>query len=84
MTLTSLPKVKIFETYQLRKTYQNMLGYYAHGIIYCWRRFALYGRGASISEYFAWVNLNDNLTLWDQQKGMVKVECQIDNPACIY
>ena len=25
-----------FETYQIRKTSQNMLGYYAQGIIYCW------------------------------------------------
>ena len=33
-TLTSSPKVKIFETYQLRKTSQNILGYYAQGIIY--------------------------------------------------
>ena len=43
MTLTStfdldkFTKVKIFETYQLRKTSQNMLGYYAQGIIYCWQ-----------------------------------------------
>ena len=29
MTLKSLPKVKIFETYQLRKNSQNMFGYYA-------------------------------------------------------
>ena len=36
MTLKSLTKVKIFETYQIRKTSQNMLGYYAQGIIYCW------------------------------------------------
>ena len=40
MTLTlilkSLTKVKIFETYQIRKTSQNMLGYYAQGIIYFW------------------------------------------------
>ena len=26
-----------FLKYQLRKTSQNMLGYYAQGIIYCWR-----------------------------------------------
>ena len=25
-----------FETYQIWKTSQNMLGYYAQGIIYCW------------------------------------------------
>ena len=37
LTLNSSPKVKIFETYQLRKTSQNMLEYYAQGIIYCWR-----------------------------------------------
>ena len=36
LTLKSSPKVKIFETYQLRKTSQNILGYYAQGIIYCW------------------------------------------------
>ena len=36
LTLTSSTKVKIFETYQIRKTSQNMLGYYAQGIIYCW------------------------------------------------
>ena len=38
LNLKSLPKAKIFETYQLRKTCQNMLGYYVHGIIYCWRQ----------------------------------------------
>ena len=37
LTLKSSPKVKIFETYQLRKTSQNILGYYAPGIIYSWR-----------------------------------------------
>ena len=37
LTLKSSPKVKLFETYQLRKTSQNMLGYYAQGIIYCCR-----------------------------------------------
>ena len=37
LTLKSSPKVKIFETYQLRKTSQNILGYYAKGIIYSWR-----------------------------------------------
>ena len=40
MTLTlilkSSAKVKFFETYRIRKTSQNMLGYYAQGIIYCW------------------------------------------------
>ena len=36
LTLKSLTKVKIFETYQIRKTAQNMLGCYAQGIIYCW------------------------------------------------
>ena len=36
LTLKSLTKVKMFETYQIRKTSQNMLGYYAQGIIYCW------------------------------------------------
>ena len=36
LTLKSSTKVKIFETYQIRKTSQNMLGYYAQGIIYCW------------------------------------------------
>ena len=36
LTLKSLTKVKFFETYQIRKTSQNMLGYYAQGIIYCW------------------------------------------------
>ena len=54
LTLESSPKVKLFETYQLRKTSQNMLGYYAQGIIYggtvllivwgngaAWRRSAL-------------------------------------------
>ena len=35
LTLKSSTKVKIFETYQIRKTSQNMLGYYAQGIIYC-------------------------------------------------
>ena len=35
LTLKSSAKVKIFETYQIRKTSQNMLGYYALGIIYC-------------------------------------------------
>ena len=37
LTLKSLTKVKTFETYQIRKTSQNMLGNYAQGIIYCWR-----------------------------------------------
>ena len=37
LTLKSSPKVKIFETYQLRKTCQNMLGYYEQSIIYCWQ-----------------------------------------------
>ena len=36
LTLKSSLKVKIFETYQLRKTSQNMLGYYAQSIICCW------------------------------------------------
>ena len=36
LTLKSSTKVKIFETYQIRKTSQNMLGYYAQVIIYCW------------------------------------------------
>ena len=36
LTLKSLTKVKIFETYQIRKTRQNMLVNYAQGIIYCW------------------------------------------------
>ena len=36
LTLKSLTKVKIFETYQIRKTSQNMVGYYAQGIIYYW------------------------------------------------
>ena len=36
LTLTSSTKVKIFETYQIRKTSQNMLRYYAQGVIYCW------------------------------------------------
>ena len=36
LTLKSLTKLKIFETYQIRKTSQNMVGYYAQGIIYCW------------------------------------------------
>ena len=36
LTLKSLTKFKFFETYQIRKTSQNMLGYYAQGIIYCW------------------------------------------------
>ena len=35
LTLKSSPKAKIVETYQLRKTCQNMLGYYAQGINYC-------------------------------------------------
>ena len=34
LTLKSSLKVKIFEIYQLRKTSQNILGYYAQGIIY--------------------------------------------------
>ena len=38
LTLKSSPKVKIFETYQLRKTSQNILGYYAQGIIYSFAR----------------------------------------------
>ena len=37
LTLKISPKFKIFETYQLRKTSQNMLRYYAQGIIYCWQ-----------------------------------------------
>ena len=37
LTLKSSPKVKIFETYQLRKTSQNILGYCAQGIIYSWQ-----------------------------------------------
>ena len=36
LTLKSLTKVKTFETYQIWKTSQNMLGYHAQGIIYCW------------------------------------------------
>ena len=36
LTLKSSTKVKCFETYQIRKTSQNMLGYYAQCIIYCW------------------------------------------------
>ena len=36
LTLTSSTKVKIFETYQIRKTSQNMLVYYSQGILYCW------------------------------------------------
>ena len=36
LTLKSSTKVKFFETYQIRKTSQNMLGYYAQGIICCW------------------------------------------------
>ena len=36
LTLTSSTKVKIFESYQIRKTSQNMLGYYSQGILYCW------------------------------------------------
>ena len=35
LDLEKFTKVNIFETYQLRKTSQNMLGYYAQGIIYC-------------------------------------------------
>ena len=38
LTLKSSPKFKIFEKYQLRKSFRNMLGYYAQGVIYCWRR----------------------------------------------
>ena len=37
LTLKSSPKVKIFETYLLRKTSLNILGYYAQGIIYSWQ-----------------------------------------------
>ena len=37
LTLKSLTKVKIFETYQIRKISQNIVGYYAQGIIYCWK-----------------------------------------------
>ena len=29
LTLKSSPKIKIFETYQLKETSQNILGYYA-------------------------------------------------------
>ena len=36
LTLKSSPKFKIFETYQLSKSFQNVLGYYAQGIMYCW------------------------------------------------
>ena len=36
LTLKSSTKVKIIETFQIRKTSQNMLGYYTQGIIYCW------------------------------------------------
>ena len=32
---------------QLWKTCQNVLGYYAYGIIYYWRSFALYEHGVS-------------------------------------
>ena len=35
LDLEKLTKYKIFETYQLRKTSENMLGYYAQAIIYC-------------------------------------------------
>ena len=37
LDLEKFTKAKIFETYQLRKTSQNILGYYAQGIIYSWR-----------------------------------------------
>ena len=37
LTLKSSSEVKIFGTYQFGKTGQNMLEYYAQGIIYCWR-----------------------------------------------
>ena len=37
LTLKSSTKVETFETYQIRKTSQNMLGNYEQGIIYCWR-----------------------------------------------
>ena len=36
LTMKNSTKVKFFETYQIRKTSQNMLGYYAQGIINCW------------------------------------------------
>ena len=36
LTLKSLTKVKFFKTYQIRKTSQNMVVYYAQDIIYCW------------------------------------------------
>ena len=36
LTLKCSTKVNFFETYQIRKTSQNMLVYYAQGIIYCW------------------------------------------------
>ena len=47
LTLKSLTKVKIFETYQIRKTSQNMVGYYAQGIIYCWE---VKGQGQAIGQ----------------------------------
>ena len=37
LTLKSLPRSK-FLKHQLRKTCQNMLGYYARGIICCWHQ----------------------------------------------
>ena len=37
LTLKSSPKVKNLKTYQIRKTCQGMLGYYAQGMIYCSR-----------------------------------------------
>ena len=36
LDLEKFDQSQIFETYQIRKTSQNMLGYYAQGIIYCW------------------------------------------------
>ena len=36
LTLKSSPKVKIFEI-SIKVTSQNMLRYYAQGIIYCWQ-----------------------------------------------
>ena len=55
LTLKSSPKVKIFETYQLRKTSQNILGYYAQGIIYSWRGQRSRPRSSKMSVSLNWL-----------------------------
>ena len=55
LTLKSSPKVKIFETYQLRKTSQNIPGYYAQGIIYSWQGQKSRPRSSKTSNSLNWL-----------------------------